>query len=141
MAEQKKTEGKSRIEIIEDSILELMAKVEALEKAFGEVKKAIPKKGLFGGKREKKAILDTQTKVIYPSKAAVGKKLAEEADTDALDHFAWYKLLNKFPDRFEELAPDDPRAVKAWKEQEDELAKQVEESNKKLAEEAKADKK
>lgn len=57
---------------------------------------------LFGGKRARIATLDTETQKIYPSKSAVGRALASEADTTPEDHFAWYKLIAKFPGRFVE---------------------------------------
>lgn len=133
---QQPGKGKSRLEVLEDNVLSLMETVETLTKDVEAIRKAVPKKGLFGGKREKVAILDTETNVVYPSKSAVGKALAESIDADPLDHFAWYKLMTAFPDRFQELTAEDPRAQASWTKQKAELEAEVAEANKRLAAEA-----
>lgn len=68
---------------------------------------APPKKGLFAGRRVAVPVIDTKTNRVYHSKAACGKVLALEADTVTTDHFAWYKLLNKFPNRFRDATDDE----------------------------------
>ena len=65
---------------------------------------APPRKGLFAGKRQAVPVIDTTTGRVYHSKAACGKALAEEAGTVPTDHFAWYKLLEKFPNRFRDAS-------------------------------------
>lgn len=126
---------KSRIEALEETVLQLADKVEELEKNQTSLAKTTVKKsaGLFGGKRERMAIKDTTTGEIYVSKAAVGKALAKEADTVAEDHFAWYKLMAKFPDRFVDATPAEKAKVE--KEDAERVAKEVEESNIRLAKE------
>lgn len=64
-------------------------------------------KRLFGGNRARTPIRDTDTGKVYKSKSACGRALCTEAGTDSNDHFAWYKLLAKFPSRFEELTDDE----------------------------------
>lgn len=127
--------AKSRIEALEEMVLDLAEKVEEIGKQITGLSKTTVKKsaGLFGGKRERIAIKDTKTGEIYVSKAAVGKALYAEADTAIDDHFAWYKLMAKFPDRFVEASAAEKAAVE--KKEADRIAKEVEESNKKLAEE------
>jgi len=132
MAEEK---PKSRIEALEDTVLEIAEKLEELVKSQATLSKTTVKKsaGLFGGKRERIAIKDTQTGEIYVSKAAVGKALATEADSTAEDHFAWYKLIAKFPDRFVDASANEKAKVE--KEDAERMAKEVEESNVRLAKE------
>lgn len=136
--------AKSRIEILEETVGALATAVTSLQKDVDDIKKApkatgtAVKKGLFGGKREKQAIKDSKTGKIYVSKSAVGKLLAGEADTTADDHFAWYKLMAKFPDRFVTASPEE--ATKAQAVEDARIAKEVEEANKKLQAEAAAGK-
>lgn len=148
MTTGKEPEGKrSRLESLEDTVIDLIDVVkkqsdsmEQLSKDFQALQKTTVKKstGLFGGKRDRKAQKDTKTDKIYPSKASVGKALYEEVDTEPDDHFAWYKLQSKFPDRFVDASEEE--AKKAWKEEEERIAKVVEEANKRLqAEAAKAE--
>ena len=127
---------KSRLESLEEVVLELAEKVNNLTNEVSQLKKTAVKKpaGLFGGKREKVAIKDTKTGKVYVSKSAVGKALAPEADTDAEDHFAWYKLQAKFPDRFVEASAEEK--AKADAEEAARIAKEVEEANKRLQAEA-----
>jgi len=128
---------KSRLEGLEEVVLELAEKVNVLVQEVAQLKKTAIKKpaGLFGGKREKVAIKDTKTSKIYVSKSAVGKALAEEADTETEDHFAWYKLQAKFPERFVEASAEEK--TKADKVEAARVAKEVEEANIKLTKEAK----
>ena len=106
-----------RIEALEEATGALLDLVEGLTKGLATVaSSAVTKpKGLFGGKRTKTAILDTKTKVVHASKSALGKAIYEEIENgDPADRFIWYKLLTKFPERFTELADDDPKAVACW---------------------------
>jgi len=143
MTQEKKPEGekpKTKVDALEEAMLSLMEMVETLGERIGKIEKTAVKKstGLFGGKREKTAIRDTKTGKIYPSKAAVGKALAGEFELDPLDHFSWYKIISKAPDRF--VSASEEEAQKVWKEEEEKRAKEVEEANKKIAEEEAAKK-
>lgn len=127
---------KSRIEVLEEVINGIAAKVQDIANKVEALEKAPPsaakvKAGLFGGKRERAAIKDTKTGKVYPSKSAVGKALASEADTTSDDHFAWYKLLAKFPDRFVAASPTE--GAKAQAEADAVLQEEVDEANKKFA--------
>jgi len=135
MANGGKEAPKSRIEALEETVLQLADKVEEITKVMATLSKTTVKKsaGLFGGKRERVAIKDTTTGEIYVSKAAVGKALAKEADTTPEDHFAWYKLMGKFPDRFVDATAVEKAKVE--KEDADRIAKEVDEANIKLAQE------
>jgi len=129
---------KTRLEALEEVVGELIDKVEAQAKELDTLKRTAVKKssGLFGGKREKTAIKDTKTGTVYPSKASVGKALADEADTSPADHFAWYKLQAKFPERFVEATAEE--AKKVWDEEKAKIEKEVAEANAKLEAERKA---
>lgn len=126
---------KSRLEILEDTVANLTTALTAATDKIAELEKSgIGKKaGLFGGKRERTAMKDTKTGVVYISKSALGKCLATEADTEPLDHFAYYKLMAKFPDRFVEASAEEKAKVE--KEEEDRIAKMMAEEE---AKEAKA---
>ena len=130
---------KTKVDQLEESILELIDMVGALSERVDKVEKtAVTKpKGLFGGKRGRIAIKDTTTGIVYVSKAAVGKALASEADTDPLDHFAWYKLQAKFPDRFVDASEEEKTKVEA--EEKARIEAEVAEANKRLAAEAAAE--
>lgn len=137
MAEQEKPKG--RLDTLEEVVFELADAVKALKDQMEKLEKSSIKKssGLFGGKREKTAIKDTKTGKVYVSKSAVGKVLAAEADTTAEDHFAWYKLQAKFPDRFVDASAEEK--AKADTIEKAKLAREIEEANKKLqAEQAKS---
>jgi len=111
----------------------LVNRMEEIAKEVENLKKTSVKKsaGLFGGKRQKTAIKDTETGKIYPSKASVGRNLAGEFKLDVTDNFAWYKITSQAPDRF--VAASDEEAQKAWADQEAQLQKSVDEANKKIA--------
>lgn len=128
--------AKSRLDTIEETVTELIDTISGLAERLDKVEKTTVKKkaGLFGGKRERVAIKDVKTGVIYVSKAAVGKALATEADTTAEDHFAWYKLQAKFPDRFVEAS--DEEKAKAEEVEKAEVAKWKAEHDAELAAEA-----
>lgn len=139
MSEEKTPE--QRLEALEEGMTSVLDLVEQLTKRITEVdKKAVKKStGLFGGKRTKTAIKDKTTNKIYPSKAATGKALYGEIEGgDPADHFMWYKLIAKFPDRFEELDAEAPEAKKVWAEEKAQIEKEVEEAQAKLDAEAKA---
>jgi len=130
---------KTKIDQLEDTVLSLIDVVEGLAGRIDKVEKtAVTKpKGLFGGKRGRIAIKDTTTGTVYVSKAAVGKALASEADTDPLDHFAWYKLQAKFPERFVDATEDEKTKVEA--EEKTRIEAEVAEANKRIAAEAAAE--
>lgn len=131
---------KSKVDILEDTVLKLIDTIEALAKKIEQLEKTSVKKkaGLFGGKRERTSIKDTKTGTIYVSKAAVGKALAAGFDLDPLDHFVWYKITAQEPDRFVDASAEEAQAV--WKAEEERIAKEVEEANKAAAEAEKAEK-
>jgi len=136
------TEPKKEVTLqdVVEVVNELVNKVEEMGKEVDNLKKTSVKKssGLFGGKRTKTAIKDTKTGTIYPSKANVGKMLAGEFGLDSTDNFTWYKIIAQAPGRFVEAS--DEEAAAAWKKQEEELQKSVDEANKRLAAEAEASK-
>ena len=130
-----------RIGALEEAVGAILDLVETLTKQVSNVEKtAVTKpKGLFGGKRTKTAILDTKTNTVHASKSAVGKALYTEIENgDPGDRFIWYKLMAKFPERFTELADDDPKAVACWEAEKAAIAKDQEEAQKKLDAEAAA---
>jgi len=55
------------------------------------------------------AIRDTKTGTIYKSKYETGKILGHLVGTTPDDHFAWYKLLSRFPGRFKEVSHERPQ--------------------------------
>ena len=61
------------------------------------------KKVLFGGKRNRTKVKDLETGIIYNSKSEAGKKLAHLVDGNPADNFVWYRILQKFPNRFQEI--------------------------------------
>ena len=137
---QEAEKPKTKIDQLEDSLLELIDMVGGLVKRVDSIEKTTVKKstGLFGGKRGRIAIKDTTTGIVYVSKAAVGKALAGEADADPLDHFAWYKLQAKFPDRFVDASEEEKTKVEA--EEKARVEKEVAEANAKIAAETAAEK-
>lgn len=137
---------KTRMEVLEETVATVIERLDELDKKVATIEKTGggKPKGLFGGQRERKAMKDTQTGIVYVSKAALGKALATEADTTEDDHFAFYKLDSKFPDRFVEATADekkkveDEEAAKREKEQQEEQARleaQAAEAAKKEADE------
>lgn len=140
MQEKPKTTD-DRLEAIEKGLSSLADIIESVVKDVDGLKKTTLKKatGLFGGKRTKTAIKDTKTSNVYPSKAAVGKRLAgteDFKDLDPGDNFAWYKIIAAAPDRFTEASEEE--SEKVWKEEDEVRKKEVEEANKRLEEERKA---
>ncbi len=130
-----------RMTAVEEAVGTMLDLMENLTKSVANVEKtAVTKpKGLFGGKRTKTAILDTKTKTVHASKSAVGKALyAEIENGDPGDRFIWYKLMAKFPDRFTELADDDPQAIKCWEDEKAQIAADQVAAQAKLDAEAKA---
>ena len=130
---------KTKLDQLEDTVLSLIDVIEEQSKRIEKIEKTTVKKasGLFGGKRGRQAIKDTTTGIVYISKSAVGKALASEVDTDPLDHFAWYKLMAKFPDRFVDASEEEKTKVEAAEKARVEA--EVAAANKKLAEEAAAE--
>ena len=140
MSETEKT-AEERLGALEEAVGAILDLVETLTKQVSKVESSTVQKpkGLFGGKRTKTAILDTKTKIVHASKSAVGKALyAEIENGDPGDRFIWYKLMAKFPDRFTELADDDPQAIACWEAEKTQIAADQAEAQKKLDAEAKA---
>jgi len=127
---------KTKIDALEDSLLKMIDIIEDLGKRVEKLEKTSVKKaaGLFGGKKERTAIKDTKTGIIYVSKAATGKALAAEFNFDVLDHFAWYKIITAAPDRFVDATEEESQGV--WEKEKKEREKEVAEANKRLADEA-----
>jgi hypothetical protein len=101
----------------------------------------VQKKRLFGSQHAQRvAILDTKTNITYPSLAAVSKALAGEFGVDPADHFGYYKISSKAPDRFKRL--EGAEAQKTWDASDATNKKIVDETNAKIAaEKAAAEKK
>lgn len=105
-----------------EAVLELAGKVEAIEKELPQIKELAAKggkpKGLFGGRRQRTPVKDAETGVVYPSKSMAGQQLCGLVDGDPADHFAYYKLVNQFPDRFVEASEEEAKAAEAeWRAQ------------------------
>ena len=52
------------------------------------------------GKRVAQPVKDTTTGITYGSKAKAGMAVAAEYGIDPKNHFAWYEVIKKSPDRF-----------------------------------------
>ncbi len=52
------------------------------------------------GKRVAQPVKDTTTGITYGSKAKAGMAVAGEYGIDPKNHFAWYEVIKKSPDRF-----------------------------------------
>ncbi len=52
------------------------------------------------GKRVAQPVKDTKTGITYGSKASAGMAVAAEYGFDPKNHFVWYEVLKKDPDRF-----------------------------------------
>lgn len=107
MAEPEKQaeKPKSIVEIMQENIAALTAKVEELSK------RPYAKRQLFGGKTERNPVVDTKTNKVYISKSALGKTVAAEFELDPADKFVWYKIRAKAPDRFREATEDEAKKV------------------------------
>jgi len=127
-----------RLKAVETTCGTLSGQMGEITKSLGDVKKLAGKgkSGLFGEHRERVAIKDTTTNLVYVSKSAVGKALGAEAGAEPGDHFAWYKLTTKFPDRFVPATAEE-KAL-AEKAEAEELARIERESMEQLAAEAAA---
>ena len=105
---------KSVLDVIKDTIAELVTKVDEMSVRLDEVeKRPYTKKRLFGGKAERHPIVDTTNNVVYVSMSAAGKALAGEAGTAPDDHFAFYKLQSKFPERFRDATEEEAGVAQA----------------------------
>lgn len=65
--------------------------------------------GLFGGgPKVRKPILDSDTGEVFPSKISCGYTFALEVPSanDPANHFAWYRILGKYPGRFVEITQE-----------------------------------
>ena len=132
-----------RMAAMEEAMTTILDMMEAQARKIAEVDKKAVKKasGLFGGKRTKTAIKDTITGTIYPSKARLGKLLAgtpDFKDIDPANNFSYYQIIAKAPERF--VNASDEEAEKAWEMERVAREKEVEEANKRLAEEEEAKK-
>lgn len=99
----------------EDTLFELIGVVEKLSERVDKLEKSSVRKASkkFGEHTERVAVKDTTTGKLYVSKSAAGKDLAAEAGTEPTDHFAWYKLTKKFPDRMVDATPEEKAKVEA----------------------------
>ncbi len=105
---------KSVLDVIKDQLAEMSTAMDAMNTRLEEVeKRPFTKKKLFGGKAERRPIVDTTTNMTYVSMSAAGKALASEADTAPDDHFAFYKLQSKFPERFRDATEEEAAAAVA----------------------------
>jgi len=52
------------------------------------------------GKRVAQPVKDTKTGITYGSKASAGMAVAAEYGFDPKNHFVWYEVIKKDPDRF-----------------------------------------
>ncbi len=135
--EEKPKTAEERIAGLEEATGAILDMLEGLTKKISEVdKKAVKKStGLFGGKRTKTAIKDTQTGKIYASKAQMGKSIAAEMSLDPGNNFVYYQIVAKAPERFVDAT--DEEAEKAWADEKAQVEKDRAEAQKKLdAEEA-----
>lgn len=135
--EEKKEPPKSRIEILEEVVTELVGKMEELAGALGTLQKTAMKKSTqrFGADHSRKAIRDTKTGKVYPSMFSAGKALATDYGLDPADTKVYYQIIKKDPTR---LAPaSEEEATGAWTEADAQLQRVVDEANRKMqAEEA-----
>jgi len=95
------------------TVKELLERVSALEERVSTLEGKPAKKALFGGRATAVPIIDTTTKRVYHSKFTCGKSLAAEAGTKEEDKFAWYKLIARFPNRFQEATEAEISRAKA----------------------------
>lgn len=105
---------KTVLDVIKDQLAEMATAIDAIDTRLTDVeKRPFTKKKLFGGKAERRPIVDTTTNMTYVSMSAAGKALAGEADTAPDDHFAFYKLQSKFPERFRDATEEEAAAAVA----------------------------
>jgi hypothetical protein len=64
-------------------------------------------KSTMGGRRAGVPQLDTATGMVYKSKSAVGRALADEYGMDPDDHFVWYQIIRIDPNRFRDATKAD----------------------------------
>lgn len=128
---------KSKVEILEETVLGLIDTVEELAKKMDALEKTALKKTTqrFGAEHGRKAVKDTKTGTIYPSKFAAGKALATEFELDPFDTKVYYQIVKKDPARLVDAS--DEEAEKAWAKADAELAAEVEAANAAAAKEAK----
>ena len=144
MTTEQQGQPKSRIEVLEEALVDLVDKVEKLANEVASLQKTAVKKSTqrLGSDHSRKAVKDTKTGKVYPSKFAAGKDIASSEDLedskgkiDPLDNFAYYRIDKLFPGRLVEATEEE--AKEAWAKADAELQKAVEEANKRLqAEEA-----
>jgi hypothetical protein len=126
---------KSRIEVLEETVLSLIDKVETLAKGIDSLQKTAVKKSTqrFGAEHARKAVKDTQTGKVYPSLYKAGKELAAEFGLDPLNQQVWYQIQKKAPERFKILEATDPEAVAAFAKSDAELQAAVDAENARIA--------
>lgn len=108
---------KTVLDVIKEQLAEITEKLAAHDEILEELKKRpYAKRQLFGGKSERRPIMDTDKNVTYVSMSAAGKALAAEAGTTPDDHFAFYKLQTKFPDRFRDATEEEAAVAIAEEE-------------------------
>lgn len=128
---------KSKVEILEETVLGLIDTVEDLAKKVDGLEKTAVKRTTqrFGAEHGRKAVKDTKTGDIYPSKFAAGKALAREYELDPFDTKVYYQIVKKDPERLAEASEEE--AAAAWAKADAELAAEVEAANKAAEVEAK----
>jgi hypothetical protein len=128
-----------KMNVFEEVLYALVDRVEAVATDVAKLNKTVVKKSTqrFGTEHKPKAVKDTKTSHVYPSLFASGKALASEFGLDPLDPRVYYQIIKKDATRLVVLAEGDPEGIKAQEDARAEIARQVEEANKKAeAEEA-----
>jgi hypothetical protein len=147
--DEQMTAVEGRIVQVENAVLTMLDKVEELVNQIADVKKSGGEKKTTqraGADHSRKAVKDTKTGKIYPSKFATGKAVIseerpkdEKGELDPLNTWAWYRLTKLYPDRFVEATEEEAKAT--WAKVDAEQQAEVEAANKRQAEEEAAKKK
>lgn len=61
---------------------------------------AVVKQGKRRGRQKAQPVKDTRTGIVYGSKASAGMAVAAEYGLDSKNHFIWYEVIKKDPERF-----------------------------------------
>ncbi len=121
-----------KISALEESMGSILTVLESIQEAGVGAGAPQKKGGLFGGKRKKTAMKDTKTGIVYPSRAAMGKALADAFGFDPEDSFVYYKIMTAAEKgRIVEATPGE--SEKVWADEAAKREKEVEEANKRLA--------
>jgi len=85
-----------------NEIAATLAGQKVTEVSTPEVKEKAVETGKKKAKVKKAAqpVKDTKTGVVYGSKAKAGMAVAAEYDLDSKNHFVWYDVIKKDPERF-----------------------------------------